>query len=67
MAVRGKLRFYGSFVAILEEQVGNLAVHGEATCALGVYFCVIPLEVYDSKKHSIEVLCDGVIGGEDIY
>ena len=46
MAVRGKLIFGGSFVAILEEQVGNVAVHGEATCSLGVEFGVIPLEVY---------------------
>ena len=36
-------------MAILEEQVGNVAVHGEATCALGVDFCVITLEVYARK------------------
>ena len=46
MAVRGKLRFGKSFVGTLEEQVGNVALHGETTCALGVDFCVIPLEVY---------------------
>ena len=46
VAVWGNLRFGGSFVAILEEQVGNVAVHGEATCDLGVEFGVIPLEVY---------------------
>ena len=26
--VRGKLRFGGIFVSILEEQVGNVAIHG---------------------------------------
>ena len=46
MVVQGKLRFGRSFVAILEEQVGNVAVHGEATYALGVEFGVIPPEVY---------------------
>ena len=51
VAVQGKLRFFGSFVAILEEQVGNVAVHGEATCVLGVGFCVIPLEVYAKTKY----------------
>ena len=40
------MMFGGSFVPILEDQVGNVAHHGEATCALGVDFCVIPLEVY---------------------
>ena len=49
VAVRGKLIFGGIFVAILEEQVENVAVHGEASCALGVDFCVIPLEVYARK------------------
>ena len=63
--MRGKLRFIGSFVAILEEQVGNVAVHGEATCAFGVEFGVISLEVYASKKNPFEVLRDGVMGGED--
>ena len=63
--VRGKLRFDGSFVAILKEQVGTVAVHGEATCALGVDFFVIPLEVYARKKIPVEVLRDGVMGGED--
>ena len=33
-------------MAILEEQVGYAAVHGDATCMLGVEFVVIPLEVY---------------------
>ena len=46
VAVRGKLRFGGSFVALIEEQFGNVAIHGEATCALGVEFGIIPLEVY---------------------
>ena len=50
MAVRGKLRFGRSFVATLEEKVGNVAVYGEAKCALGVEFGVIPLEVYSRKK-----------------
>ena len=36
-------------MGILEEQVGNVAVHGEATCELGVEFGVIPLEVYARK------------------
>ena len=36
-------------MAILEEQVINVAVRGEATCALGVEFCVILLEVYASN------------------
>ena len=65
MAVRGKLQFLRSFVAILEEQVGNVAVHGEVTCPLGVDFCVIPLEVYARKLFPVQVLCDGVMGGED--
>ena len=46
MAVRVKLRFGGSFVDILEEQVGNVALCGGATCVLGVDFYVIPLKVY---------------------
>ena len=46
VAVLGKFRFGGRFVAILEEKVGNVAFLGEATCALGVEFGVIPLEVY---------------------
>ena len=36
-------------MAILEDQVNNVAVHGEATCELGVEFSVIPLEV-DARK-----------------
>ena len=36
-------------MAILEEQVGNVAVHGEATRALGVEVGVIPLGVYASN------------------
>ena len=52
-------------MAILEEQVGNVAVYGEATCALGADFCVIPLEVYASNFFPVEVLRDGVMGGED--
>ena len=52
-------------MAIPEEQVGNVAVRGEATCALGVDFCVIPLEVYASNLFSFKVLRDGVMGGED--
>ena len=59
------MRFGGSFVAILEEQVGNVAVHGEATCALRVDFCVIPLEVYARKTYPVKVLRDGVMGSED--
>ena len=62
----GKLRFGGSFVAILEEQVGNVDVHGEATCALGVEFGEISLEVYAIKFLPFEVLHYGVMGGEDI-
>ena len=50
---------------ILEEQVGNVAVHGEATCALGVEFSVIPLEVYARIFFPFEVLCDGAMGGEE--
>ena len=65
VAVRGKLKFGGIFVAMLEEQVGNVAVHGEVTCPLGVDFCVIPLEVYARKLFPFQVLCDGVMGGED--
>ena len=52
-------------MAIIEEQVGNVAVHGEATCALGVGFCVIPLEVYAITFFPFEVLRDGIMGGED--
>ena len=52
-------------MAILEDQVGNVAVHGEATCAFGVEFVVIPLEVYARNFLPFEVLCDGVMGGED--
>ena len=52
-------------MAILEEQVGNVAVHGEATCALGVEFGVIPFEVYARKTIPFKVLRDGVMGGED--
>ena len=59
--------FGGSFVAILEEQVGNVAVHGETTCALGVEFGVITLEVYARKCFPFEVLGDGAMGGEDSY
>ena len=51
---------------ILEELIGNVAVHGEVTCALGVEFGVIPLEVYAGKNFLFEVLRDGVMGGEDI-
>ena len=51
-------------MVILEEQIGNVAVYGEVTCALGVEFGVIPLEVYASKFFPFEVLCDGVMGGE---
>ena len=32
---------------------------------VGSGFCVIPLEVYSRKCCLIEVLCDGVMGGED--
>ena len=67
VAVRVKLRFGGSFEAILEGQVGNVALHGEATCALGVDFCVIPLEVYAGKLCPFEILRDGVMLGEDSY
>ena len=52
-------------MAIVEEQVGNVAVHGEATCVLGLESGVILLEVYASKLFSFEVLCDSVMGGED--
>ena len=52
-------------MAILEEQVSNVAVHGEAKCALGVEFGVIPLEIYASNFFPFEVLRGGVIGGED--
>ena len=52
-------------MAILEDQFGNVAVHGEATCASGVDFGVIPLEVYAIKFFPFEVLYDGVMGGED--
>ena len=52
-------------MAILEEQFGNVDVHGEATCASGVEFGVIPLEVYAIKFPPFEVLYDGVMGGED--
>ena len=65
VAVQGKLRFGGSFVAILEEQVVNVDVHGEATCALGVEFGVILLEVYVSNFSPFNVLRDDVMGGED--
>ena len=61
----GKVEVWRELVAILEEQVGNVAIHGEATCALGVEFGVIPIEVYASNLFSFEVLCDGVMGGED--
>ena len=67
VAVRVKLRFGGSFVAILEDQVGNVVDHGEVTCALGVEFGVIPLEVYARNMFPFEVFCDGVMGGEDSY
>ena len=50
---------------MFEEQVSNVSVHGEATCALGVAFCGIPLEVYARKNIPVEVLRDGVSGGED--
>ena len=52
-------------MAILEEQVGNVAVHGEATCALEVEFGVIPLKVYASNFFSFEVLRDVVMGNQD--
>ena len=55
--------FGGIFVAILKEQVGNVVVHGEATCALGEEFGVIPLEVYARNFFPFEVLSDGVMGG----
>ena len=32
---------------------------------VGSDFCVIPLEVYARKKIPVEVLRDGVMGGED--
>ena len=51
-------------MSILEEQVGNVALHGQATCALGVNFCVIPLEVY-AKKIPVDFLFDCVMVGED--
>ena len=50
---------------ILGEQVGNVAVQGEATCALGVEFGVVPLELYTSIFFPFELLCDGLMGGED--
>ena len=65
VAVRGKLRFGGSYVAIIEDQVGSVAIHGEATCAFGLEFDVIPPEVYANNFFTFEVLCDGVMGGED--
>ena len=51
-------------MAILEDQVGNAALHGEATCALGVDFCVIPPEFYAGIV-PFEVLRDGVLLGEE--
>ena len=51
MAVRLKLRFGGGFVSILEDQVSNVYIHVFATCALGVDFCVVPLEVNARKKN----------------
>ena len=54
-------------MAILEEQVGNVAIHGEATCALGVYFGVILLEVYTRNVFTFEVLRDGVMADENRY
>ena len=50
---------------ILEEKVGNVAVHAEATCELGVDFCAIPLELYARNNFPVEVLCNGVMAGED--
>ena len=67
VAVRGKLRFGRSIVAILEDQVNNVAVHGEATCELGVEFGVITLEVYARIFFPFEVLCYGVMGGDDSF
>ena len=52
-------------MTILEEQVGNVSLHGEATCALGVDFCVIPLEVYAGDFFPFKVLRDGVMLGMD--
>ena len=52
-------------MAILEDQVSNVDVHGEDTCALGVEFCVIPFEFYARIFFPFEVLRDGAMGGED--
>ena len=52
-------------MAILEEQVGNLAVRGEVTCALGGDFGIIPLEVYARNLFPFEVLLDCIMDGED--
>ena len=41
----GVLRFLGVSVVEFDSEVGNVVVHCEEDCALGVYWVVVPLQV----------------------
>ena len=49
------LRFLGVGVVEFDSEVGNIVVHGEADCVIGVYWSVVPLQVDDGLKVAFPV------------
>ena len=59
--VQGVLRFPGVSVVEFDSEVGNVVVHCEADCAIGVYWVVVPLQVDAGVNITFMVYCDIIV------
>ena len=55
------MRFLWVIVVEFDSEVGNVVVHCEADCAIGVHGVVVPLQVDSVVKISFPVYCDVIL------
>ena len=49
-----------------QEKVLDVIFDAESTCPLGIFWCIVPLNVYSSKFSACPIFCDPIVLLEDV-
>ena len=64
--VRQELGLVGCLMAKSQEKVFDVIFDAEPACILGMFLCIVPLDVNSSKFSACPIFCDLVVLFEDV-
>ena len=64
--VRQELGLVVCLMAKSQEKVFDVIFDAESACSLGMFWCIVPLNVYSSKFSACPIFCDLVVLFEDV-